>query len=366
MNDLEDLSRRFRRFAELECRGSSPLYERLSLHVADDSELLALARHCSPGQPTPNLFLAAAHLVLLDNPDHPLSAYYASLVDSPADRDGAYPHFRSLCLEHRDRIEETISTRRVQTNEVGRCAVLLPAFAIVAERSAARRVAFVEVGASAGLNLLWNLFHYRYDKRISWGDPASPVRLACEPRGAPLPPIPDALPSVAMRVGIDLDPVDTGDADAVAWLRALIWPEHRHRVAALDGALRIAASKPPMLIAANALDALPDVLENAPHDAALCVFHTHTLNQFPPDARQRFGEILDEFGARRDLYVVSVERQGAQQERVGALLELTAYESGRKTTRALARCDNHGMWLDWFGYAACPARQVSSLSRGEG
>ena len=143
-----------------------------------------------------------------------------------------------------------------------------------------------------------------------------------------------------------------GDADAVAWLRALIWPEHRHRVAALDGALRIAASDPPTLIAADALDTLPGVLENAPPDAALCVFHTHTLNQFPPDARRRFGEILDDLGARRDLYVASIERQGAQQERVGALLELTAYESGRKTTRALGRCDNHGMWLEWFGGAA--------------
>ena len=352
MNNLEELSGRFRRFAELECHGSSPLYERLSLHVAGDLELLALAAHCAPGQPTPNLFLGAAHLVLLDNPDHPLSAYYASLTESPEVREGAYPHFRSLCLEHRDRIVETISTRLVQTNEVGRCAVLLPAFGIMAERWAARKATFVEVGASAGLNLLWDRFHYQYGEQISWGEPSSPVQLICEPRGVPLPPIPDAPPNVIRRVGIDLDPVDMGDADAVAWLRALIWPEHRHRVAALDGALRIAASDPPTLIAADALDALPGVLENAPPDAALCVFHTHTLNQFPPDARRRFGEILDDLGARRDLYVASIERQGAQQERVGALLELTAYESGRKTTRALGRCDNHGMWLEWFGGAA--------------
>lgn len=348
MSNLEDLSRRFRRFAELECRGSSPLYERLSNYIAGDAELLEMATHCNPTQPTSNLFLAAAHLVLLDNPDHPLSAYYASLTDSPEDRKGAYPPFRSLCLEHRDRIVEAISTRRVQTNEVGRCALLLPAFAIVSESSAAREVVFVEVGASAGLNLLWDRFHYRYGEQTSWGDSSSPVQLICEPRGEPLAAIPDAMPRVATRVGIDLDPVDVGDADAVAWLRALIWPEHRHRVAALDGALRIAARERSTLIAADAVDALPDVLENAPSEAALCVFHTHTLNQFPRDARQRFGEILDEFGARRDLYVVSVERHGPQQERVGALLELTAYEDGRKSTRALGRCDNHGMWLDWF------------------
>ncbi len=352
MNDLEELAHRFRRFAELECRGSSPLYERLSYSVADDAELLELATRCNPGQPAPNLFFGAAHLVLLDNPNHPLSAYYESVVESPEDPEGAYPHFRSLCLEHRDRIAEVTSTRRVQTNEVGRCAVLLPAFAIVSERSATREAAFVEVGTSAGLNLLWDRFHYEYAEQVSWGDRSSPVRLACEPRGEPLPTIPSALSNITYRIGIDLDPVDLGDAEAVRWLRALIWPEHRHRVAALDGALRIAASERPALIAADALDALPGVLDSVPPDAATCVFHTHTLNQFPQEARRRFGEILDDFGARRDLYVVSIERQGAQQERVGALLELTAYDGGRKTTRALGRCDNHGMWLEWFGGAA--------------
>ena len=352
MNDLEDLSRRFRRFAELECRGSSPLYERLSISMARDAELLEMAARCNPTQPAPNLFLGAAHLVLLDNPDHPLSAYYASVVDSPGPPQGAYPHFRRLCLDNRERIVDTVSKRRVQTNEVGRCSLLLPAFAIAARRSAAREAAFVEVGASAGLNLMWDRFRYQYGERISWGDPSSPVSLDCEHRGVPLPAFPDAMPRVSMRVGIDLDPVDIGDADAVAWLRTLIWPEHRHRVTALEGALRIAASDPPALIAADALDALPGVLENAPPDAALCVFHTHTLNQFPPDARRRFGEILDDFGARRDLYVVSIEREGTQQQRVGALLELTAYEGGRKTNLALGRCDNHGMWLEWFDTAA--------------
>ena len=351
MNELETLAYRFRRFAELECQGSSPLYERLSTGVAEDAELLELATHCAPGQPAPNLFFGAAHLVLLDNPGHPLSAYYTSLAESPEDREGAYPHFRALCLEHSERIVETVSTRRVQTNEVGRCAVLLPAFAIVAARSASRETAFVEVGASAGLNLLWDRFRYEYGGGARWGDPTSPVRLVCEPRGEPMPPIPDALPSVVLRVGIDLDPVDLRDAEAVRWLRALIWPEHRRRVSALEGALSLATADPPALIAADALDALPGVLARVPPYAATCVFHTHTLNQFPPEARRRFGEILDEFGARRDLYVVSIERQGAQQERVGALLELTAYEGGHKTSHALGRCDNHGMWLEWFGGA---------------
>ena len=352
MNQLEALAYRFRRFAELECRDSSPLYERLSTCIADDPQLLELATHCAEGQPPPNLFLGAAHLVLLENPSHPLSAYYASLAESPEDREGAYPHFRSLCLEHSERIVETVSTRLVQTNEVGRCAVLLPAFAIVTARSATRGLAFVEVGASAGLNLLWDRFRYEYAGGARWGDQNSPVQLFCEPRGEPMPGIAAPPPDVVLRVGIDLDPVDLRDREAVRWLRALIWPEHRRRVSALEGALSLATADPPTLIAADALDALPGVLDGVPPGAATCVFHTHTLNQFPPDSRRRFGEILDEFGGRRDLYVVSIERHGAQQERVGALLELTAYEGGRKTSLALGRCDNHGMWLDWFGGAA--------------
>ena len=349
MDDPQQLAQRFRRFAALECRGSSALYERLSLHIADDPALLALASHCAAGQPAPNLFLAAAHLALLGEPDHPLGAYYASVTDLPEPPDGAFPHFRALCLARRDEIVATVSSRMVQTNEVGRCAALLPAFAIVARRAARPTAEFVEVGASAGLNLLWDRFAYDYGGGVRWGDPDSPVRLACEVRGAPLPTLPAAMPRVVRRVGIDLSPVDVGDAGAVAWLRALIWPEHRHRVAALDGALRIAASEPPTLIAANALDALPDELADADSDAALCVFHTHTLNQFPEEARRRFAAILDAEGARRDLYVVSIERTGAQEDRVGALLSLTAYEQGRKTTRDLGQCDNHGMWLEWYG-----------------
>ena len=349
MHDTQQLAQRFRRFAALECRGSSPLYERLSLDVAEDVDMLALAAHCAAGQPTPNLFLAAAHLALLGEPDHPLGAYYASVTDSPEPPDGAFPHFRALCLARRDEIVATVSSRMVQTNEVGRCAALLPAFGIVARRAARPTAAFVEVGASAGLNLLWDRFAYDYGDGVRWGDADSPVRLSCEVRGASLPPMPAAMPRVTRRVGIDLSPVDVGDPVAVAWLRALIWPEHRHRVAALDGALRLAASEPPTLIAADALDALPGALAGADPDAALCVFHTHTLNQFPPDAQRRFGELLDAEGARRDLYVVSIERTGAQQDRVGALLSLTAYEGGRKTTRTLGRCDNHGMWLEWYG-----------------
>jgi len=40
------LARRFVRFAEVECRGSSLLYERLALGIAADAHLLACVAAC--------------------------------------------------------------------------------------------------------------------------------------------------------------------------------------------------------------------------------------------------------------------------------------------------------------------------------
>ncbi|HZA23869.1 MAG TPA: DUF2332 family protein, partial [Dehalococcoidia bacterium] len=62
---LESLAQRFQRFARLECHGSSPLYERLSLDIAADQLMLAMSAHAQRGQPVPNLFFAAVHWLLL-------------------------------------------------------------------------------------------------------------------------------------------------------------------------------------------------------------------------------------------------------------------------------------------------------------
>jgi len=52
-----------------------------------------------------------------------------------------------------------VTTQRVQTNEVQRCTALIPAFELVFRRGDNRPFALVEIGASAGLNLLWDHYH---------------------------------------------------------------------------------------------------------------------------------------------------------------------------------------------------------------
>ena len=338
------LTRRFETFARRECRGSSALYERLSYGIAGDAEVLTLAAHCRPGQPAPNLFFGAVHFLLLGGLEHPLAAFYPSVTGDAGPTSDPYPAFRSFCLEQAASIRALVESRLVQTNEVRRSALLLPALTLVAERSG-RPLALVEVGASAGLNLLPDRYGYSYGDGRRAGDPASPVQLACAVRGDRPPPIPARVPAIASRLGIDLNPVDVRDPDAVAWLRALIWPEHAERAALLRRAMAVAAADPPPLLAGDALELLPRVLTQAPGDAALCVIHTHTLNQFPRAARDQLTTLLDGRGTRRDLYRISIG--DLFPDPAQPLLGLVAYEDGVKAEQILAACDGHARWIEW-------------------
>lgn len=341
---LEALAQRFERFARRECQ-VSPLYERLSFGIAQDPELLALAAYTQPGQPVPNLFLAAVHFLLLQGSQHPLAAYYPSLCPATSLAADAYPSFRSFCLKHREKILELISTRLVQTNEVRRCACLLPAFALVSALGHGRPLALVEVGASAGLNLLWDHFGYEYGTGRQYGDPRSPVQIGCTLRGHRRPPLPGALPPVATRLGIDLRPIDVCDPDAALWLRALVWPDEGGRAALLQQALRVAQQHPPRLLAGNVLEQLPAALATVPADETLCVFHTHTMNQLSAEARASLAALLKEGAVARDLYRISIEWLGQEHPQ----LECVAFESGVQTESLLAHCGSHGEWLEWLG-----------------
>jgi len=338
------LAQRFERFARRECQ-VSPLYERLSFGIAEDPELLAIAGQARPGQPAPNLFLAAVHFLLLGGVQHPLAAFYPSLSPATPLCADPYRSFRAFCLEHREKILGLISTRLVQTNEVRRCGCLLPAFAVVAARHYGRPLALVEIGASAGLNLLWDYYGYDYGEGRRCGDPGSAVQIECALRGDRLPPLPVAFPPIATRVGIDLNPIDVCDPDAALWLRALVWPDEAGRAELLQRAVRIAQQHPPRLLAGDALERLPEVLATVPDGQTLCVFHTHTINQFPVEARSILAALLTERATGRDLYRVSVEWLGREHPR----LECVAFENGVKTESLLGHCGSHGEWLEWLG-----------------
>jgi hypothetical protein len=340
---VERARERFARSVEQEFAGVSPLYARLAAGIAGNTELCTLAAQARPDQPLPVFFLSAVHYLLRREPAHPLAAFYPDLAGEAGAVGDPCPAFRAFCLEHQTALLHLLATRRVQTNEVQRCACLLPAFALAAERGGNSPLALVEVGASAGLNLLWDRYGYRYSDGTQVGDPHAPVQITCTLRGEHRPPLPGAFPPIASRVGLDLNPVDLRDPDAVRWLRALIWPEQANRAALLDQAARVARADPPPLLAGDALALLPEVFAALPPATTLCVWHSYTLNQFPHEARKQFVALLAAEAARRDLYHIWMEGFPGDRPHI----RLFAYRGGERTEELLAYCSPHGYWLEW-------------------
>ncbi|WP_245671774.1 DUF2332 family protein [Nocardia amamiensis] len=177
--DRETTAGRYRRFAEFEARGSSSCYELWALGVASDRRLLSLIDRLPEGKRQPNLVFTAAR--------------YLGVAEA------SFPEFKAWVVQHWDALARVVMTRRTQTNEVGRAAVLLPALAQLAGP-----LALIEVGASAGLCLYPDLFSYRYDDRIDLHPDggASGVMLQCVTSGEP--PIPDRLPEVVWRARVSI------------------------------------------------------------------------------------------------------------------------------------------------------------------
>lgn len=334
------LRQRFINFAEKECVPASPLYARLARGVAEDEVLLNLAAHVQHGQPAPNMLLAAVQFLLLRQKDSALAKFYPTLTAQQCSRTNAdpFPLWREFCLSHYSEIEKLLQTRLVQTNEVRRCALLLPAFAQLPQP-----LALIEVGASAGLNLLWDQYHYQYSDGRSWGNSKSTVTLTSEWRGPLKPALPPEPVRVAARLGLDLNPIDLQNTEDVDWLRALIWPELTERAHLLKSAIAVAQAERPTVWRGDALELMPRALAQAPPDATLCVWHSFTLNQFTPEARAAFTAQLAAVAAHRPLYKIGLE-WGTDCAR----LTLSTFTEGEECSTLLARCDPHGAWLEWL------------------
>jgi hypothetical protein len=347
----EALAEQFDYFGEVECpQLDAHFYRALCRDIQNDTQLLAMAAHASPTQPPVNLLFGAVHYLLLGGASHALRDWYPALATAePRSIDSAFPVFRDFCLAHRAEIVRLIETRLTQTNVVQRCSALLPAFARVFEEGDGAPLALIEIGPSAGLNMQWDRFRYRYGADgkgggRSWGDARSPVVVECALRGdVDLPPLPSEIP-VVWRRGIDLHPIDIGAADPVRWLRALVWPDHPGRQERLSAAIEIARQHRPAIIAGDASRELPKLIEQVPTRATLCIYGTHTLYQFPRDALIATLRAMQASSRSRPIRFVSVEGTGDRCSE----LKVTLYQGGERTTTLAARCNPHGRWLEWL------------------
>jgi len=197
-------------------------------------------------------------------------------VDEPA-------AFHDFTVANWPAVEAGLRTRATQTNEAGRCALLLPVLA-----SLPQPLALLEVGTAAGLGLYPDRYSYRYGGHLLGS--SGPI-LDCALTGtAP----PTRLPEVAWRAGLDLNPLDITSPGDLAWLETLIWPEHSHRRDRLHAAAAIAAAHPPMLTRGDLTEELLPLAAQAPAGATLVVFHTSVLYQVPVARRAAFVDLVRE------------------------------------------------------------------------
>ncbi len=307
------------RFSRHEAAEKSPLYAELTESVAHDPAMLAFLAKRPPAKRQPNLLLGAVRYL------------YGTQRD--------YASFRAAVLENQDVIADVVEHRRTQTNEPGRCAVLLPFLARLPQP-----LALLEVGAAAGLCLLPDRYGYRYGMR-SIG--SSDVVLECAPHGAV--PIPRRLPEIMRRAGIDLDPVDVTDDDAVRWLEALIWPDQPERTARLRQAINVARREPPGVVHGNLLDCLEAVASEAPEQATLVVFHTAVLAYLDNEQRHEFARQVH----RLDAEWLSNEARGVTPGLPDPVPAVAAPQKPHfvvaHRARPIAFCDPHGFWIQWLG-----------------
>ena len=337
MTRREETAALFRTFAEA-VGDEIPLYSRIAEAVVDDAELLELAGRAQPGQPPPNMLFAAVQYLL--GGDHPLAAWYPALSVSAAPSTDPYPVFRDFCLTHRHEVGELVATRRTQTNEVARCLALLPALADVLGL-ADRPLSLVEIGASAGLLLAFDRYRYSFDAD-SWGPLDSPVQLRAELRGRQ-PPLPSSPVPVGGRLGIDLNPVDVGDASDVRWLDALVWPGHEERRSRLRSAVDLVATDPPPVMVGDALEVLPEVIDAVSPGELPVVFHSFALIQWTSGQRAQLDGLL----AAADRRVVRIWLEWFGYRRSLPIIKVVDYRPASVEERILGRFHHHGRWLDW-------------------
>jgi hypothetical protein len=223
-----------------------------------------------------------------------------------------------------------------QTNEVRRSAVLIAAAHWLTARFGLPLV-LSELGASAGLNLLWD--HYTLNAGGQTFGPADPVLTLLPDWTGRLPPF-AMQPQVIDRRGVDLNPLDPV-TDRLRLL-AYIWPDQTDRLARTHTALDLAARHRPNVDRGDAAKWLETRLATTAKGAIHLVYHTVAWQYFPPTTQARALSAMEIAGQHGPVARLAME---ADNQTPGAALTLTLWPGGE--TMPLGRADFHGRWVDW-------------------
>jgi hypothetical protein len=339
------LADRFRRHAEMLVRSDrSPLYVRLMRTAAEDidagGEVARLFEgiHAPPGAVPQLRFVAALHYLVLSGQAPALAAFYPSAGGERAP-DDVWPFVQAAIDEHSDQIRTRLR-RTVQTNEPGRSAVLFAGLLWLADRHR-RPIRLLEVGASAGLNLIADRYSYAVDGR-ELANPDSPLRFV-DP-WMPAPPIDLAAAAarleIVARAGCDVAPLDPRLADDQLTLLSYIWPDELHRIERLRAALAVAARDPVPVVARAGSEWLNDALADGRDGELVVVWHSVMRQYVEADEWAGIERAMSEHPG-----VVRLSMEPAYDGQLR--MRLTVHDPVGAPETRLATCDDHGLPIRW-------------------
>ncbi len=283
---------------------------------------------------------AALHNLARSGREPALSAAYPPNRTEPAT---LWPAVAGAMARHDDVLSSGLGSPP-QTNDVARSQLILGAALVIAARTGLP-LDLYEIGASAGLTLAFDRYHYDFGDGRQWGPASAPLTLDCNWHGKV--PSLDTPIVVAGRHGSDLSPLDPALVADRERLMSYIWADQPHRLTRMEAALGLAAESGTRVEKADAADWAERVLWAPLQPGTVRVLvHSLVWQYLPPEGRSRIQHALEAAGrkATREAPVAcfGFEEDGHP---AGGRMHLTIWPDGE--TVELGRADSHGRRIDW-------------------
>ena len=306
-----------------------------------------------PGSALALRLLAGVFRLVLTGQAPQLVRFYPCLGgrDDPA---LAWPVLREVIADHSEALRAALAVPP-QTNEVGRSVALVAGLFDVVAAAGVRQIRLLELGASAGLNLLVDRFAFSGTDGLSgrseggrppsrgtawqFGDRASSVRFA----GAITGPVPVTDLVIVDRRGCDLYPVEATSQDGRLLLTSFVWPFQLDRHERLAAALRIAADHPVLVDRAAASAWLAPALDQTADGVLPVVWHSITRLYWPAEEVAEVEAVLAAYARQRPVARVAMEFGTGDDAAVEPELWSTVWSPGQaRRHRRLGTAHDHG------------------------
>lgn len=232
-----------------------------------------------------------------------------------------------------------------QTNEAGRSSNFIAAMLWLTDQGLPPHFQCLEIGSSAGINLMLDRYHYDLGG-VQVGPQPGVMAFTPEWRGVHPPQHKIAITGAR---GCDVAPVDLTDPAQALRLKAYIWPEHRVRFERMEAAIAAAHEQKPDIVGSNAADFVEAELAK-PQAAGTTrlLMHSIVWQYVPADQQARVTAAMEAAGAKatpdRPLAWIALEANRTVHHH-----ELVVrHWPGGEAPKMLGRAHAHGAWVEWM------------------